>query len=313
MAYFGGRNRGRNSESGDSVKASLEQPSWWSIELRLAGELEGTLEDKAAELFEIGCQGTVLHEPDRVMSYLTGSDEAVKEFERQCGQLGWEVVTEPMTVTDEDWAARCAEHWEPVEAGAFRVTPISGEAELPDPWDGQTLYVTPGTGFGTGHHPTTRMLLQLIGEEPLKSVLETGQSDETLALDLGTGSGILAIALAAITPGFVDAVDNDSLALENAELNIHRHRFDSRIRLHLGTLADTKKNYPVIVANLYAEILTELEEELCSRMQSGGFLALPGILVEKCPQVLEQFSAPVWELQEHRQEENWSALLFRKI
>lgn len=181
---------------------------------------------------------------------------------------------------EQDWQAEFKKNLRPVRAG--RVTIVApwqrGEVEA-----GQlALVIEPGMAFGTGHHATTRMAVEALGDLDL-----TGRR----VLDVGTGSGVLAMAAALLGAGDALGVDIDPLTIPIARENAALNGLPG-VRFEEGTLGlgedETLFGDPwdVLVANLYAELHDLLAGEYAEQLQERGALILTGILTGKLPLVL---------------------------
>ncbi len=233
----------------------------------MAFRLAGSIEDERPEweaLWERGCVG-LAEAPTggeggtgaSVLAYFEGRVELPLEGR-------WEEVD------DVDYVAAYLAGLAPVRAGRLVVAPTHTRPAL-DAGE-QVLWLDPGTAFGTGHHETTRMAL-----EALDGLDLVGRN----VLDLGSGSGILAIAADRLGAASAIGVDTDVATLAVARHNAALNR--SRARFVLGSLgaAGLPRRFDVIVANLYAEIHAELLPAYASRLVDGGWALLTGILVRR--------------------------------
>lgn len=165
----------------------------------------------------------------------------------------------------------------------FQVTPTltikpsweepGNQAETGD--SGQfVIEMDPGLAFGTGHHASTRLALQLLEE------LFQNREAQLLAkvLDVGTGSGILAMGCGLFGAEHVLAVDNDPDAVTAAAENVARNRLSDRITVSGRDVTSLKDSFDLIVANITHDILTELAETITNLLVPGGYLVLSGIL-----------------------------------
>ncbi len=178
---------------------------------------------------------------------------------------------------EEDWASSWKTHFKPLMIGQRLLVLPSWE---PPPADDTraVIVLDPGMAFGTGGHETTRLCL-----ECLEGLL-TASSAETSTmkvLDLGTGSGILAIAAAKLGVKQIDAVDIDPQAISVASENCLLNRVDSQISCSTTPLEQLGGTYRIILANILAEELVRLAPEIICRLAPGGDLILSGILAER--------------------------------
>lgn len=167
-------------------------------------------------------------------------------------------------VDDEDWAQR-------TQAG-LRAVRVRGVTVAP-PWDvptgGGTIIVViePSMGFGTGHHATTRLCLDLLQDRPLH---------DARVIDVGTGSGVLAIAAARLGAASVVALDNDPDALANARDNVTRNAAD-RVRIVQADLRELPGTpADLVLANLTAPVLQRHAPALQALVAAGGTLVVSG-------------------------------------
>lgn len=168
---------------------------------------------------------------------------------------------------DADWNESWKEAFKPVDVGTrFTILP---------PWEQMTgdripLVIEPGMAFGTGHHQTTRSCLVLM--EKLAAPLKKERF-----LDIGTGTGLLAIAARTLGFNRVIGVDTDPLAIEASRKNVILNRLEG-IELHEGDIGCIAGTYDMIAANLISGTLVELAGEIASRLESSGVVIMSGIL-----------------------------------
>ncbi len=153
--------------------------------------------------------------------------------------------------------------------------------------------------FGTGEHASTRLALLALEEEELE-----GRS----VLDVGTGSGVLALAAAALGARWSVGLDTDAEAVLVARENVRRHPFGSRVQLYAGPLAAASGAFDLVVANMLAdEILPE-----CARLQAraarSGRILLSGLTRERETEVLGKLRGRRWKLAGRRSEKEWVCL-----
>ncbi len=209
------------------------------------------------------------------------------------------------TLGSQTWQDRWREHFQPLEVGSrFVVLP---------PWEtapAQTrrdcLVINPSMAFGTGHHVTTRSCLEAI------EALCLAHGAPSRALDLGTGSGILSIALAHLGCPDIWALDTDPVALDEARKNLTANRITSGVRLSVQPLESLSLTFPLIVANLFAHTLIELAAPLTRATTPGGYLILSGIQTEQAADVDAAFPTPVWREQSRLVADEWVSLVRRR-
>jgi ribosomal protein L11 methyltransferase len=225
---------------------------------------------------------------------------------------------------EEDWANAWKEH--------YQVHRVGRRSVIKPPWqnyevapDDLIIEIDPGMAFGTGLHPTTRLCLTLLEDR-----LDPARHKKVL--DLGTGSGILAIAAARLGAEQVIGVDTDLVATRAAQENIERNRLQDQVSIETGSLAveagtqagsgfysfseEAQKQPPAlsqalpfdaIIANIIARIIVALSPALESALRPGGLLITSGIIAERAAEVEEALEAAGFELVERRQEGDWVA------
>lgn len=199
-------------------------------------------------------------------------------------------------VEDEDWARRSQANLKAIRAGHITVAP---------PWDVPAtspstsdilIVIEPSMGFGTGHHATTRLCLELLQEANLAARSVT---------DVGTGSGVLAIAAWRLGASDVVAVDNDPDALINARENIERNGATSAIDVIQQDLASlTLRPADVVTANLTGAVLVKYAAALRRLVKPGGTLIVSGFSPEELPDVTAALRGT---LHRHLAEGEWTA------
>ncbi len=220
----------------------------------LKGDFE-SLEELLPGLFAAGSKG-LEERAGEVWAYFGRSVDLPL-----CGR--WE------TLEEIDWVARWKRGLEPVQAGPFVVLA---------PWrrwtgPGRIIVLEPGMAFGTGHHQTTRMALGALGAWVTPGVR---------LLDLGTGSGILAIAAAMLGADAL-GVDTDAEVIPQARATARANQVT--VRFMEGSLAQAGSGYQLMVANLHAELHQALAAEYAGALAAGGRVLLTGILQGRSGQV----------------------------
>lgn len=207
-----------------------------------------------------------------------------------------------------DWAESWKRHFKPVAVGRRLLVKPTWSRRKPAP--GQALVLLdPGLSFGTGQHATTRFCLQQLVQ------LRDATRPQSM-LDAGTGSGILALAAAALGYGPVDAFDFDPDCVrtshENAALNALGHQVTF-------TQADVTKlprkvvrRYDVVCANLIYDLLISQAPGLLARVAPGGHIVLAGILTSQFKQVRDAYAAHGWKCTRAFTEGEWRSGLFAK-
>jgi len=203
-------------------------------------------------------------------------------------------------VAEEDWAEAWKERLDVLRIGQHIVIRPSWREYAPEPKD-VVIQLDPGMAFGTGLHPTTQMCL--VALEELTRL-------EATVLDLGTGSGILAIAAARLGAGRVLAVDNDPVAVKTARGNVVTNGVQEAVSVVCGSLADVPGCYHLVVVNILAKVIVEMMQEgLANRVRPGGRLITAGIIADQEPEVVVALEQKGLALVERRQTGDWVCLV----
>jgi ribosomal protein L11 methyltransferase len=219
---------------------------------------------------------------------------------------GWEPQAPSFTVVrNEDWAEGWKQHFPTTRISRRLLVRPSWEAFTPQP-DDVVIEIDPGMAFGTGTHGTTRLCLEAVA-----AAFES-EVPPRCVLDVGTGSGILAIAAAAYGAEEIVACDIDpeacAIAFENAILN----HVDEKISFTIAPLEELEGSFDLVLANILAEENIRLADALLARLAPGGRLVLSGILIEKEEMVINAFKSYGLGTPEISHNEDWSCLLYRR-
>lgn len=188
-------------------------------------------------------------------------------------------------VNSEDWSSSWKVHFKPLRIGKRLLIVPTWEDVIEVPGD-LVLRIDPGMAFGTGGHETTRLCLELLEQIMENRVPKSSPS----LLDLGTGSGILAMAASLLGCGRILALDIDPDAVIVARENLELNHLSGSIECGTVPLELLTEKYDTILANILAEELVRLAPYLADRMLPGGSLILSGILAEKESLVRQGFS-----------------------
>lgn len=268
--------------------------AWLAIQLEVEAPAVEALSDA---LLEQGAQSVWIEPGGRLYALLPEQADAHAALGRAAAASGLAVPAfAAARVADEDWLRVARAQFAPqCIAGRLWIVPSWHDA----PRDGVVLRLDPGLAFGTGSHPSTRLVLGWLTQAPLAGAR---------VLDYGCGSGILSIAAAKLGAAQVDAVDVDDDALaatrDNARANAIALSACAPERLPPGA-------YDIVVANILAQPLLVLEPLLAARTRRGGHIALAGILEAQAPELARAYGAH-FETRLAASEEGWALVAGRR-
>ena len=273
----------------------------------------GTTVEPAYDLVDEGLGARV--DPSRpavVRGYVPARDAsaaqaAVVEVAEALGHLqafGLRAIGDLRTriVHEEDWASAWKAYFPVLRVGrriVIRPTWRRHRREAED----VVIAMDPGMAFGTGLHPTTRLCLAAL--EPLA---DDGRLTGARVLDVGCGSGILAIAALRLGAASALGVDTDPIAIESTEANARRNGLTRRTRAWVGSLPSGEPPFDVVLANLIAGVLVPLAPALRLEIADGGTLLASGIFIDREAEVRAAFAAAGLAVSHRLVEGDWVAL-----
>ncbi len=294
--------------------------------------------EAVADIFHgLGCSGVVIEDPELINSYRRSGtwdycgipeaedtttvtvkaylpvddmlDDKLRLFETQVaglvrhdidrgrGLISWREVHE------EDWANAWKDHFHPVRVGERLVVKPSWEDSPAGP-DDVVIELDPGMAFGTGTHATTAMALQLLEE-----VVRPGDT----VFDVGTGSGILAVAAAKLGAGAVRAVDLDAVAVKVAGENVAANAVGDKVTVAAGDLlTGLSGRADVIIANIVAAVIIRLVPDVPGRLNDGGLFLAGGVIADRLGDVTDAILAAGLTVEKVLKEGEWTTILARK-
>jgi ribosomal protein L11 methyltransferase len=263
----------------------------------------------ASLLFDFGAVGTQQME-DHLLAYFPEPCESTKivndlqTFLAQLRAGGMnlpEIAITHRQIEAQDWHSAWKRYFKPIFISERVLIRPSWEAAVALAPGQIEIIIDPKQAFGTGHHATTRSMVQL-----LEKYLRSGMR----AIDVGTGTGILAIAAAKLQPNVqVVALDTDPIAVEAAYENINLNHAQDCVKLYTGPLAALRvHSVDLILANLQHQILLPLLADFSSRLSRGGALLLSGLLLHESESIRSALESSGLQCIEIHTEEEWLTL-----
>ena len=254
--------------------------------------------------------------PAVVRGYVSAHDAAaaraaVDDVRRSLGHLQAFALRpigelETRIVNEEDWAEAWKEHFPVLRVGRRIVIRPTWREHDAAP-DEVIMSLDPGMAFGTGLHPSTRLCLAGV-----EALADEGLVDGSRVLDVGCGSGILAIAAGLLGAREILAVDTDPLAVETTIVNARLNRLERVINARRGSVPEDAGTFDVVLANLVASVLIQLAPGLARVMAAGdGRLLASGIFRDREEDVTQAFEAAALRITARTAEADWVALVAR--
>jgi ribosomal protein L11 methyltransferase len=299
-------------EAVEAVSNIMHEAGASGVVIEDSEELMREREDMFGEIYDLNPndfpkEGVILKAYLPVTSFLGETIEEIKlsidnlvNFDIN---LGHNVVT-ISEVNEEDWATAWKKYYHPVKISErFTIVP-TWEIYEPVSTDELIIELDPGMAFGTGTHPTTVMCLQA-----LEKTVEPGQ----LVIDVGTGSGVLAIGAALLGAKHVHALDLDEVAVRSAKLNVKLNNVQQTADIVHGNLLDTvKEPADVVVANILAEVIMKFTDDAFQVVKEGGTYITSGIIGAKKEDVKKSLVASGFVIEEVMMMEDWVTILSKK-
>ncbi len=276
------------------------------LEVVAKGDKRGQ-EVASAILIEAGSPGVEEVEEGMLRAFLRPvPEDGLRGLERRLSLIGWSFEARPFR--DKDWLEEWKRFLRPV-----RIRPLfvhHGFAHTHIPHGCIPVEIEPSMAFGTGTHASTRLSLKaLVWLLLRRERLFTGKKEISL-LDVGTGSGILAMAASKLGAERVVATDIDGVALKKARRNARKNK--TPVRITGRSLSEIRGGFSVVVANIIKESLLSLSEGLVARTMKGGYLVLSGLLREDEAEVLKRFRELSLSPEKRFVLKEWVALVMKR-
>ena len=301
-------------------------PGWWRLELASLPELEESLLWKLAEL---GIpRVAVQHRPEtpsqrQLIAWLPAIDWP--EPERQQLARALAPLAEPFGLAlpplqwsqqaDEDWSLSWKQHWQADPVGKGLLILPAWLPCPPEHAERQLIAMDPGSAFGTGSHPTTRLCLEAL--ELLAARTPEGLAGLRVA-DLGCGSGVLGLAALRLGAASVAAADTDSLAVRATADNAALNGLTPQVRVQLGSveaLAELLEAQPadLLLCNILAPVIQALCPAFNTVLAANGVGLLSGLLVDQAPALQLALRDEGWQAELTAEQSQWGLMTIQRV
>lgn len=242
-------------------------------------------------------------EPDEKLPLLLDQIRyALSRLPNEGGRMG-SLRLETRSVNDEAWKDVWKKYYKPFYAGKHLVIKPTWEDFAPQPGD-KVIEIDPGMAFGSGTHETTAMCL---------SLLEESITGSESVIDVGTGSGILAIGAALFGAGSVLAIDIDPDAVRVASENVEHNHVGGIVSVRQGNLLDHVESVcDICVANIISDVIIAFAAPLREHIRPGGLFICSGIVSVRAEEVLSALEKAPYEILRRENRGEWTAFLCRR-
>lgn len=300
------------NEAIEAVSNIMHEAGASGVVIEDSEDLTKEREDQFGEIYSLDpedfpTEGVILKAYLPVNSFLGETVEAIKLAINNLVtfdiNLGANVVT-ISEVNEEEWATAWKKYYHPVKISKrFTIVP-TWETYEPVSSDELIVELDPGMAFGTGTHPTTVMSLQA-----LEKTVKPGDR----VIDVGTGSGVLAIGAALLEAKEVHALDLDDVAVTAARINVKLNKVQNRVKVVHGNLLDTiEEPGDVVVANILAEIIISFTDDAFQAVKPGGVYITSGIISAKKNDVKDALEASGFTVEDVMMMEDWVTIISKK-
>ncbi len=270
--------------------SDLEQSAWDIAHIDLIDE----------ELIAKDRNNSIIH------IYISECDNAAEALEFLKARLladGIPFETGAIGVDDSDWNENWKKYFHTIEIGE-KLAVVPSWEDYDNPKNRTILSIDPGAAFGTGTHATTSLCLEL-----LESKIESGVK----MLDIGCGSGILALASVLLGAKSAVGVDIDAQSVKTATENAEINNISDKAKFLVGDLADkVDGKYEVICANIVADVIIRLLPDVHKFMTEDGSLIISGIIDIRKEDIFEAVRLNGFTVTEERYKDNWCAFVLKK-
>lgn len=269
----------------------------------------------AGVMYNEGTGGVSIHEisskVSEVKAYLPVDDRLeerllnIKESLLILPELRIELPDPSLNITwvhDDEWATAWKKFFKPLKIGRIVIKP-TWEDYSPEPTD-IIVEIDPGMAFGTGNHPTTKLCLEALQKYVKK---------DDVVFDVGTGSGILAMACPYLGASKVIAIDYDNIAVDAAIQNVKNINLQDKIEIFRADNANhIEGEADIVVANIVAAVIISMASELYNKTKPNGILIASGVIESRVDEVVQALTDVGFKLIEDSRSGEWAAFVMKK-
>jgi ribosomal protein L11 methyltransferase len=288
-----------------------KNPQWLEISIEIDPVAHEAL---SAFMFDLACEGIVVEDaPHQAFKAYFSQKKDLQDIQNKINgflQTLQDIFPEVHSpklifskIEEQDWNHQWRRFFRP-DRVTKRLTVFPAWESIPKHLEDHVIRIEPGLAFGTGQHPTSRMCLEAMERVSLPG--------SWTMLDVGTGSGILAIYGAKLGASGVMALDVDPEAIRSAEANIRLNHLSGAIELSLMPLEKLKGRFSLLTANLTLGVILQLFPHFSRLVDPGGWLILSGLLTDQARDAQDYF--PQYGFSEHEalHQAEWTCIIARK-
>ncbi|AQQ52959.1 50S ribosomal protein L11 methyltransferase [Planococcus lenghuensis] len=300
------------NEAVEPISNILHEAGASGVVIEDSEELTREHPDRFGEIYaldpdEFPQEGVIVKAYLPVTSFIAETIEGIRQAVHQLTAFDINTGRAEITVSEvheEQWATAWKKYYHPVKISQrFTIVP-TWEEYTPVASDELIIELDPGMAFGTGTHPTTVMCLQ---------ALEKTVNPGNQVIDVGTGSGVLAVGAALLGAAHVHALDLDEVAVTAARENVKLNNTHDRVNVVHGNLLDTiEAPGDVVIANILAEVIISFTDDALTAVKPGGYYVTSGIIGAKKEDVKQALIASGFVIDEVMMMEDWVTIISKK-
>lgn len=300
------------NEAVEPISNILHEAGASGVVIEDSEELKREHPDRFGEIYaldpdEFPEEGVIVKAYLPVTSFMAETIDGIRQAVYQLPSFDINTGRAEITVSEvheEQWATAWKKYYHPVKISRrFTIVP-TWEDYIPVASDELIIELDPGMAFGTGTHPTTVMCLQA-----LEKTVKPGDR----VIDVGTGSGVLAVGAALLGAEHVHALDLDEVAVTAARENVQLNDMQDRVNVVHGNLLDTiDAPGDVVIANILAEVIISFTDDAFTVVKPGGYYVTSGIIGAKKDDVKRALTASGFIIDEVMMMEDWVTIISKK-